>query len=136
MMINQEKGKKVWRKYRRNGVYSAEGLEQRVTYVIKIMFMNYKVKKIVKTMFVHIHSQFFALTQHTNIQKAPNGFGLVLTQTMTLGILLKNNVKFVRVAYILTQGSEPLTLSSEYDEYEYYAHEDDSIPYYLYFSSS
>ena len=60
MIINQEKGKKVWRKYRRNGVYSAEGLEQRVTYVIKIMFMNYRVKKIVKTKFIHmIHSFFF-----------------------------------------------------------------------------
>ena len=49
MMINQEKGKEVVRKYKGKGGYSAEGLEQRVTYVIKIMFLNYRVKKIVKT---------------------------------------------------------------------------------------
>ena len=36
MMINQEKGKEGVKKY------SAEGLEQRVTYIIRIMFMNFK----------------------------------------------------------------------------------------------
>ena len=44
MMINQEKGMEVVRKYKGKGGYSAEGLEQRLTYVIKIMFMNYRVK--------------------------------------------------------------------------------------------
>ena len=42
MMINQEKGKEVVKKYKGNGGYSAEGLKQRVTYVTKIMFMNYR----------------------------------------------------------------------------------------------
>ena len=50
MIINQEKGKEVVRKYKGKGGYSAE---QRVTYVIKIMFMNYRVKKIVKTKFLN-----------------------------------------------------------------------------------
>ena len=45
------------------GGYSAEGLEQRVTYVIKIIFMNYRVKKIIKTKFIHmIHSYFTDIT--------------------------------------------------------------------------
>ena len=47
MMINQEKGKEVVKKYKGKGGYSAEGLEQRETYIIRIMFMNYRVKKIV-----------------------------------------------------------------------------------------
>ena len=54
MMINQEKGKEELREYKGKGGYSAKGLEQRVTYVIKIMFMNYRVKKIVKTKFIPI----------------------------------------------------------------------------------
>ena len=45
IMINQEKGKEVVKKYKGKGGYSAEGLEQRVTYIIRIMFMNYRVKK-------------------------------------------------------------------------------------------
>ena len=49
MMINQGKGQEVVRKYKGKGGYSAE---QRVTYVIKIMFMNYRVKKVVKTKFI------------------------------------------------------------------------------------
>ena len=49
MMISQEKDKDEVREYK-----GKEGLEQRVTYVIKIMFMNYRVKKIVKTEFIHI----------------------------------------------------------------------------------
>ena len=44
IMINQKKGK-VMMKYK--GGYSAEGLEQRVIYIIRIMFMNYRVKKII-----------------------------------------------------------------------------------------
>ena len=54
MMINQEKGKdKVVKKYKGKG-----GLEQRVTYIIRIMFMNYRMKK--KTKLTHIkHSCFF-----------------------------------------------------------------------------
>ena len=49
------------RKYKGKGGYSAKGLEQRVTYVIKIMFMNYRVKKIVKPKFIHmIHSFYFS----------------------------------------------------------------------------
>ena len=36
-----------------------EGLEQRVTYVIKILFINYRVKKIVKTKFIQITHSFF-----------------------------------------------------------------------------
>ena len=40
IMINQKKGKKVVRKYK-------GGLEQRVIYIIRIMFMNYRVKKII-----------------------------------------------------------------------------------------
>ena len=38
----KEKGKEVVKKYKGNGGYSAEGLKQRVTYVTKIMFMNYR----------------------------------------------------------------------------------------------
>ena len=38
MMINQGKGKEVVKKYKGKGGYSAEGLEQRVTYIIRIMF--------------------------------------------------------------------------------------------------
>ena len=48
MMISQEKDKDEVREYK-----GKEGLEQRVTYVIKIMFMNYRVKKIVKTKFLN-----------------------------------------------------------------------------------
>ena len=51
MMINQEKGKEVVKKYKGKGGYSAEGLEQRVTYIIRNIFMNYRVKKIAKTKF-------------------------------------------------------------------------------------
>ena len=47
-MINQEKGKEVVKKYKGNGGYSTEGLEQRVTYIIRIMFMNYRVLKLIK----------------------------------------------------------------------------------------
>ena len=36
MMINQEKGKEVVKKYKGKGGYSAEGLEQRVTYNIEL----------------------------------------------------------------------------------------------------
>ena len=54
MMINQEKGVEVVKKYKGKGGYSAAGLEQRVTYIIRIMFMNYRVKKIVKTKFIHM----------------------------------------------------------------------------------
>ena len=53
MMINQEKGKEVVKKVGKGG-YSLEGLEQRVTYIIRNMFMNYRVKKIIKTKFIHI----------------------------------------------------------------------------------
>ena len=53
MIINQEKGKEVVRKYKGKGGYSAEGLEQRVTYIIRIMFMNYRVKKIVNLSTAH-----------------------------------------------------------------------------------
>ena len=36
------------------------GLEQMVTYIIRIMFINYRVKKIVRTKFIHmIHSFLF-----------------------------------------------------------------------------
>ena len=59
MMINQEKDKEVVKKYKWKGGYSAEGLEQRVTYIIRIMFMNYRVKKIVKTKFIHMKHSFF-----------------------------------------------------------------------------
>ena len=54
MMKNEEKGKEVVRKYKGKGGYSAEGLEQRVTYIIRIMFTNYRVKKIVKTKLIHM----------------------------------------------------------------------------------
>ena len=54
MMISQEKDKDEVREYK-----GKEGLEQRVTYVIKIMFMNYRVKKIVKTKFIQITRSFF-----------------------------------------------------------------------------
>ena len=43
-MINQEKGKEEVREYKRKGGNSVEGLEQKVTKVIRIMFMNYRVK--------------------------------------------------------------------------------------------
>ena len=36
MMINQRKGKEVVKKYKGKGGYSAQGLEQRVTYIIRI----------------------------------------------------------------------------------------------------
>ena len=48
-MIIEEEGKEVVKKYKGKEGYSVEGLEQRVTYVFKIMFLNYRVKKIVKT---------------------------------------------------------------------------------------
>ena len=49
------------RKYKGKGGYSAEGLEHRVTYAYKIMFMNYNVEKIVKTKVIHmIHRFYFA----------------------------------------------------------------------------
>ena len=35
------------------------GLEQRVTYIIRIMFINYRVKKKVKTKFIHMKHSFF-----------------------------------------------------------------------------
>ena len=54
MMISQEKDKDEVREYK-----GKEGLEQRVTYVIKIMFMNYRVKKIVKTKFIQITHSYF-----------------------------------------------------------------------------
>ena len=44
MMINQENGKEEVREYKPEGAYLVYGLEQRVIYVIKIMFMNYRVK--------------------------------------------------------------------------------------------
>ena len=59
MMINQENGKEEVREYQVKGGYSAKGLEQRVTQVIKIMFMNYRVMKIVKTKFIHMIHSFF-----------------------------------------------------------------------------
>ena len=62
MMINQEKGKEVVNKYKGKGGYSAEGLEQRETYIIRIMFMNYRVKKIAKTKFIHMKHSFFLQT--------------------------------------------------------------------------
>ena len=63
MMINEEEGKEVVKKYKGKEGYSVEGLEQRVTYVFKIMFLNYRVKKIVKTKFIHmIHSFFTDIT--------------------------------------------------------------------------
>ena len=58
MMINQEKGKEVVKKYKGKGGYSAEGLEQRVTYIIRNMFMNYRVKKIAK-IYPHEKQLFF-----------------------------------------------------------------------------
>ena len=59
MMKNEEKGKEVVRKYKGKGGYSAEGLEHRVTYAYKIMFMNYRVKKRVKTKFIQFIHSFF-----------------------------------------------------------------------------
>ena len=46
-------------KYKGKGGYSAEGLEQRVTYIIKNMFMNYRVKKIAKTKLIHMKNRYF-----------------------------------------------------------------------------
>ena len=43
---DQHYRKEVVKKYKGKGGYSAEGLEQRVTYIIRIMFMNNRVKKI------------------------------------------------------------------------------------------
>ena len=54
MMISQEKDKDEVREYK-----GKEGLEQRVTYVIKILFINYRVKKIVKPKFIQITHSFF-----------------------------------------------------------------------------
>ena len=48
-MINHEKGMEVVQKYKGKGGYSWKGWNRaRVTYIIRIMFMNYRVKKIVK----------------------------------------------------------------------------------------
>ena len=58
MMINQELGKEGVKKYKGKGGYSAEGLEQRVTYIIRNMFMNYRVKKIAK-IYPHEKQLFF-----------------------------------------------------------------------------
>ena len=44
--------------YKGKGGYSAEGLEQRVTYIIRNMFMNYRVKKIAK-IYPHEKQLFF-----------------------------------------------------------------------------
>ena len=46
------------KKYKGKGGYSAEGLEQRVTYIIRNMFMNYRVKKIAK-IYPHEKQLFF-----------------------------------------------------------------------------
>lgn len=58
-MINQELGKEGVKKYKGKGGYSAEGLEQRVTYIIRNMFMNYRVKKIAKIKFIHMKNSYF-----------------------------------------------------------------------------
>ena len=42
MLMNQEKGKEVVKNDRGKGGYSTEGLEQRVTYIIKIMYSQHK----------------------------------------------------------------------------------------------
>ena len=47
------------KKYKGKGGYSAEGYEQRVTYIIRIMFMNYRGNKIAKTKFNHMKHSFF-----------------------------------------------------------------------------
>jgi len=66
MMISQEKDKDEVREYK-----GKEGLEQRVTYVIKIMFMNYRVKKIVKTKFIQItHSFFYRYDLHDYLNRS------------------------------------------------------------------
>ena len=59
MMINQELVKEGVKKYKGKGGYSAEGLEQRVTYIIRNMFMNYRVKKIAKIKFIHMKNSYF-----------------------------------------------------------------------------
>ena len=58
-MINQELVKEGVKKYKGKGGYSAEGLEQRVTYIIRNMFMNYRVKKIAKIKFIHMKNSYF-----------------------------------------------------------------------------
>ena len=47
------------KKYKGKGGYSAEGLEQRVAYIIRNMFMNYRVKKIAKIKFIHMKNSYF-----------------------------------------------------------------------------
>ena len=60
MMIKQEKGKEVVKKYIRKGRVLS-GRVGRVTYIIRIMFMNHRVKKIVKTKFIHIKHIFLQI---------------------------------------------------------------------------
>jgi len=45
--------------YKGKGGYSAGWLKQRVTYNIRIMFLNYRVKKIAKTKFIHMKNSYF-----------------------------------------------------------------------------
>ena len=62
MMKNQEKGKEVVSKYKGKGGYSGEGL---VGTEGNIIFLNYMMKKIVKTKFIHmIHSFFYTFNLH------------------------------------------------------------------------
>ena len=56
MMINQEKGKEVVKKYK-----VKVGLEQRLSYIIRIMFINYRVKKILKIKFIHMKHSFLQI---------------------------------------------------------------------------
>ncbi len=60
------------KKYKGKGGYSGEGLKQRVTYIIRIMFMNYKVKKIAKTKFIHMKNSYFFYRY--NLQNYLNSF--------------------------------------------------------------
>ena len=70
-MIIEEEGKEVVKKYKGKEGYSVEGLEQRVTYVFKIMFLNYRVKKIVKTKFIHmIHSFIYRYNLHNYLNRS------------------------------------------------------------------
>ena len=59
------------REYKEKGGYSAVELEHRVTYVIRIMFMNFRVKKIIMTKFIHmIHSFFYRYNLHNYLKRS------------------------------------------------------------------
>ena len=86
-MMNQEKGKKVMKKYKEKGGYSVKGLEHRVTYFIRIMFMNYNLQgeeTIVKTKFIHMKHSFFLQILHKYLNSSWRLFFYTVLQLLVI----------------------------------------------------